>query len=375
MLAAGDYDILAPWLDMYVRAIPLARDRTRQYFHHEGAAFIETMYFWGLPNVNDFGWNNPGPELESEWMRYHIQGGLEVLAQMLDRYDYTEEADFARRSVLPMAEAVVTYYDQHWPRGPGGKIVMSPSQSIETYQRDAVNPTPDVAGLRSVLPRLLALPLDLATQPQRDLWSKVLRDLPPIPLGTTSHGKLPSLVRGDPDGKPTILPAEKYGPTRNSENPELYSVFPYRLYGVGKPDLELARNTYAARLFPFKKCWGQDGEEAALLGLTDEAQKAVETAFNSYGNQRFKWFWSKNSDWIPDMDNGGAGMETLQLMVMQCDGRRIQLIPAWPAAWTADFKLRAPYQTTVAGHIESGKVTRLQVTPESRRNDVVVTGP
>jgi len=374
MLAAGDDDLLAPWLEMYVRDIPLAKDRTRQYFHHDGGAFIETMYFWGLPNVNDFGWNNPGPELESEWMRYHIQGGLEVLAQMLDRYDYTEDVDFARHSVLPMAEAVVTYYDQHWPRGPGGKIVMSPSQSIETYQRDAVNPTPDIAGLRCVLPRLLALPPALAAQPQRDLWSKVLRDLPPIPLGTTSKGKLPREIHGDPDGKPTILPAEKYGPTRNFENPELYSIFPYRLYGVGKPDLDLARNAYAARLFPFKKCWGQDGMEAALLGLTDEAQKAVETAFNSYGNQRFKWFWSKNSDWIPDMDNGGGGMESLQLMVLQCDGRRIQLIPAWPGAWTADFKLHAPYQTTVQGHIENGKITHLQVTPESRTKDVVVMG-
>ena len=74
----------APWFNMYVQALPLAKDRTQTYFHHDGGAFIETIYFWGLPNVNDFGWNNPGPELQSEWMRYHIQGGLEVLAQMLD---------------------------------------------------------------------------------------------------------------------------------------------------------------------------------------------------------------------------------------------------------------------------------------------------
>jgi len=37
--------------------------------------------------------------------------------------------------------------------------------------------------------------------------------------------------------------------TCNTENPELYAAFPYHLYGVGKPDLELARHTYAARLF------------------------------------------------------------------------------------------------------------------------------
>ena len=374
LIAAGDDDLLAPWFDMYVRALPLAKDRTQAYFHHEGGAFIETIYFWGLPNVNDFGWKNAGPELQSEWMRYHIQGGLEVLAQMLDRYEDTQDAHFARDTVLPMADAVITYYDQHWQRGADGKIHLEPAQSIETYQRDACNPTPDLAGLMCVLPRLLALPPALASAAQKSLWTKVLKDLPPLPLGTTAKGRLPPKGQGDPDGKRVILPAQKYGSPNNEENPELYTVFPYRLYGVGKPDLGLARDTYAARLFPYAKCWGQDGMEAALLGLTDEARTAVAGEFSSYGNQRFPWFWSKNRDWIPDMDNGGAGMMTLQLMLMQCDGKRIQLLPAWPDDWTADFKLHAPGQTTVAGHVEHGKVTRLKVVPASRAKDVAIAG-
>jgi hypothetical protein len=372
LIASGDYDLLAPWFNMYVSALPLAKDRTQEYFHHDGGIFIETIYFWGLPNVNDFGWNNPGPELQSEWMRYHVQGTLEVLAQMLDRYDYTQDTDFARTNILPLADAAITYYDQHWKRGDDGKIRMSPSQSIETYQVDAVNPTPDVAALMSTLPRLLALPSDLSSDSQRNLWTKVLKDLPPLPMGTTAKGKLPPKGQGDTDGKRVILPAEQYGGTHNSENPELYTVFPYQLYGVGKPDLQMARDTYAARLFPFNYCWGQDGEEAALLGLTGEAQKAVLREFTSYGHQQFPWFWSKNSDWIPDMDNGGAGMETLQFMLMQCDGKRIQLAPAWPGNWTADFKLNAPYRTTVSGHVENGKITNLIVVPSSRAKDVVI---
>jgi len=375
LIATGDDDLLAPWFNMYVEALPLVKDRTQSYYHHDGGEFSETMYFWGLPNVNDYGWNNKGPELQSEWMRYHVQGGLEVLAQMLDRYDYTQDGGFARNSLLPMADAVMTYYDQHWPRGPDGKILLSPAQSIETYQKTAVNPTPDIAGLMSVLPRLLSLPRALISDGRQSLWTKVLRDLPPLPMGTTAKGKLPPKGQGDPDGRPTILPAQKYEGSKNSENPELYTVFPYRLYGVGKPNLGLARDTYAARLFPFAKCWGQDGMEAAILGLTCEAKRVVLQEFTSYGNQQFPWFWSKNSDWIPDMDNGGAGMMTLQLMLMQCDGRRIQLLPAWPGDWTADFKLRAPYQTTVEGHVEHGKVTRLKVVPAQRAKDVVVVDP
>jgi len=40
---------------MYLNALPLAKDRTQLYYHHEGASIPETMYFWGVPNMNDFG--------------------------------------------------------------------------------------------------------------------------------------------------------------------------------------------------------------------------------------------------------------------------------------------------------------------------------
>ncbi len=375
LLATGDFDLLQPWFALYLNALPLAKERTQIYFHHAGASYPETMLFWGLPNLNDFGWNNPTTELKSDWQRYHIQGTLEIIAQMLDQYEVTQDADFAREKIVPFADAIVTYFGQHWPRDAAGKIRMSPSQSLETYQRDAVNPTPDIAGLKSVLPRLLALPEDLTSPAQRDTWNKILAALPPLPTGKTVHGKLADFGSGDADGKTIILPAEAYGKTKNGENPELYVAFPYRLFGVGKPDLMLAQNTFAARRFPQDTCWGQDGPQAAVLGLIELAKKAAVAEFSDYGDQRFPWFWNGGHDWIPDFDNGGTGMITLQLMLLQCDGKRIQLLPAWPKDWTADFKLHAPYQTTVEGHVENGKVTNLKVTPEARAQDVVIVSP
>jgi alpha-L-fucosidase 2 len=373
LTATGDFDLLQPWFDMYVKALPLAEDRTRLYYHHSGAALPETMTFWGLPNLNDFGWDNPTNELQSNWQRYHIQGTLEVIAEMLDEYDVTQDPAFARKDIVPFATAILTYYDQHWQRGPDGKIRFSPTQSLETYQLDAVNPTPDIAGMKDVLPRLLALPATVTSAQQRQAWTKLLADLPPIPTGKTHNGKLPRvLATQDPDGNTIILPAEKYGPTRNSENPQLYVAFPYRLYGVGKPDLKLARDTFASRLFPQDTCWGQDGPQAAVLGLTSSAQKTAIAEFTDYGNQRFHWFWKAGHDWIPDLDNGGTGMITVELMLMQTDGKRIQLLPAWPADWTADFKLHAPYKTIVEGHVENGKITGLKVTPQQRAKDVVI---
>lgn len=87
-----------------------------------------------------------------------------------------------------------------------------------------------------------------------------------------------------------------------------------------------------------------------MLGLTERAKKAAIDEFTDYGDERFLWFWKARNDWIPDLDNGGTGMMTLQLMLMQTDGKRIQLLPAWPVDWTAaDFKLHVPYRTTVEG--------------------------
>ena len=64
-------------------------------------------------------------------------------------------------------------------------------------------------------------------------------------------------------------------------------------------------------------------------------------------------------------------MITVELMLMQCDGKRIQLLPAWPKDWTADFKLHAPDHTTVEGHVEYGKITKLKTLPEARAKDVI----
>ena len=162
------------------------------------------------------------------------------------------------------------------------------SAIVGTYQVNAVNATPYIAGLMNALPRLLTLPAELTNEAQKRLWKKVLNDLPPIPMGMTAKGKLPPQGQGDPDGKRVILPARQYGRSKNSENPELYAVFPYRLYGACKPDFDLARNTYKARLFHFAKCWGQDETQSATLGLTDEAKKAAIQEFTSYGNQQFR---------------------------------------------------------------------------------------
>jgi alpha-L-fucosidase 2 len=361
---SGDWDLLAPWHKMYLDALPLVSDKTRLYYHHAGANFQETLFFWGLANNPDFGWNNPGTEAANGYVRWNWAGGLELTAMMLDQYDIIEDRRFARETLLPLAAAITTFYDQHWPRDTKGKIRMQPAQSMETWQQ-AVNPLPEIAGLWSVLPRLIALPEELTTSEQRAGWQHTLADLPPIPVGRAADLKTTKRV---------FLPADEYARRSNGENTEEYAIFPFPLYGVGRPGLDLAIDTFAARRFRGSTCWAWDPIVAACLGLKDEARALVVANFTHYGDQRFKWFWDKSHDWIPDMDNGGAGSTALQRMLMQCDGRRILLLPAWPAAWDADFKLHAPYRTTVEAKVRSGRIVDLIVTPPERKADVAIAG-
>ena len=58
-------------------------------------------------------------------------------------------------------------------------------------------------------------------------------------------------------------------------------------------------------------------------------------------------------------------------MLLQPDGDKILLLPAWPKGWDVDFKLHAPRNTVVECVYRGGKIQRLVVTPESRRADIV----
>jgi hypothetical protein len=65
-------------------------------------------------------------------------------------------------------------------------------------------------------------------------------------------------------------------------------------------------------------------------------------------------------------------MKALQSMLLQSDGKRVFLFPAWPREWDVDFKLHAPYRTVIQGVLRDGRLESLTVIPSSRRADVEV---
>jgi hypothetical protein len=279
---------------------------------------------------------------------------------MLDYYEYTGDTEFAKKTLVPVATDGLTFFDKHFKRDEDGKLLLDPDNSIEMFWK-VHNPAPDIAGLRAVLTRMIALPDDLVNNQMRTTWTNLLKQVPPLPVG-------------EKDGKKVLLPytGAQTARGRNSENPELYAVYPFRLYGLGKPDLEMAVNTFNARKFTFKGCWTQDPVQSAMLGLSDVAKSYVHFHFtNKDPRLKFPVFWIQKNDYSPDEDNGGNGEMGLQQMIMQTDGKKILLLPAWPKEWEGDFKLNAPYMTTVQGTISHGKIINLIVTPKERAADII----
>jgi len=368
MIMSGDFDLMEPWFEMYIDALPLAVARAEACFGIGNAAvFPETMTFWGTFLNSNYGYErgNLQPGLcESTSIRRYWQGMLELIAVLLDVYAVSADESVLRDKLLVLAPPFLRFYrDAFTQRDDNGKILFKPAQSLETWQ-DAVNPCPDIAGLQWVLDGLLALPDAALPHELRDEWRELQDLVPPLPMCTDTSGN-----------RSKLLPAMEYDQYKNSENPELYAVFPYRLFGVGKPDLAIGRATWRVRRTKATGGWRQDAIQAALLGLTEEAKAAVMENFStSHKGSRFPAFSGPNFDWIPDQDHGSVACIALQRMLMQWDDGNILLLPAWPAEWDVDFKLHAPGQTVVEGRYRKQKIVSLKVSPKSQRQKVEIIG-
>jgi len=352
-LEAGDFDMMLPLFNMYAKMLPNNAAQIKQYYKHDGAYFAETAPFWG-------GLKYWGPEVQENWTGHYFTPILELSMMMLDYYEYTGDRNFAETTLLPVATAGLQFFDQHFERGKDGKILLDPDNAIEMYWK-VHNPAPDIAGLQAILTRMIVLPDDLVSNSLRKSWERMLKELPELPSGLRS-------------GKKSLLPytGEQTVKSRNGENPELYAVYPFRIFGLGKPDLQLALDTFSSRKCTQKGCWVQDPIQAAMLGLPDVAKDYVLYNFTRTDPRlKFPAFWAKSNDYAPDEDNGGNGENGLQKMIMQTDGKKILLLPAWPKEWDVSFKLNAPLQTTVQGTVCNGKLIDLVVSPPERKSDVI----
>ena len=330
MLKSGDYDLLRPQLDTYLRMLPNAVAWSWQHWNHGGACFSEQIENFGLPNPAEYGKHKDGDDWgveNNKWLEYEWDTALEFCQMALLMRPL--QPDSTLDKYQPLIDETLRFFACHYP-----SLVIYPGSGCETYKM-ARNPASTVAALYAMKNSLDAIGADTGM-------------LPDIPL---------CVVAGDT----CIAPAESWERIQNTETPQLYPVFPWRLYGMGRPHIDIARNTYLkdphALQMRSTKGWKQDNIWAACLGLTDEARR-LNTAKLASGPYRFPAFWDPGFDWAPDHNRGGAGMIGLQEMLLQEDlDHNPILFPAWPREWNCRFRLYISGRRCVEGAIRDGKTT------------------
>ena len=348
MLKSGDYDMMKAQFDTYLRMLPNATLRTKYYWNHDGASFTEQIENFGLPNPAEYGKHKPGDDMGTErnaWLEYLWDTSLEFCSMILQSHKYNGSDITAYE---PLIKQCLVFFDEHYqwlakkqgvkPLNADGKLVLYPASGCETYKM-AYNPANVIAALRAVSNLWLEYKGDSMT---------IQKHIPEIPLTT---------INGDT----CIAPAVVWARIQNVETPQLYPVFPWRIYGMGRDGLQTARNTYQKDPHALKMRsttgWKQDNIWAACLGLSDEAWQLNKEKLKD-GPYRFPAFWSPGYDWAPDCNKGGASMIGLQEMLLQekPDGELL-LFPAWPKKVNAKFRLKATGNRTVDAEIKDGKIT------------------
>ncbi|SHJ87431.1 DUF5703 domain-containing protein [Pseudozobellia thermophila] len=371
MLKSGDVDMMAPQFDFYADALKNAEIRTRHYWGHGGASFTEQMERFGLPVGFEYGWKrpeyfDPGVQYNS-WIEYQWDTSFEFCKMILDAYLYK---GVAIKKYIPLIESCLRFYDEHYQYlsrlrttqslDQQGHLVFYPSTAGETYKM-ATNPITVITAMKSVIGSMSSLPREILDDSTRTYIESLFQRLP-----EGIHYRMQN-------GKKTLAPAQSWERINNVELPQLYSVYPWGVHGVGREGLEVARNTwfYGADV-PGQKnhvSWHQDPIFCARLGLTDEAAREIVKKMQD-ADRRFPTFWGPGHDWVPDHNWGGSGMIALQEMLMQNVGDKIYLFPAWPKEWDVDFKLHAPKNTIVEVRYRKGKVEKVSVSPVERAKDI-----
>ena len=371
MTKSGDFDMMKSQLDYYVSLQKNAELRSKVYWKHGGAAFTEQLENFGLPNPAEYEWKRPtdyDPGMEyNAWLEYEWDTVFEFCKMMLEQKEYANE-DIQKYN--PFIVSCLRFFDEHYQylakqRGRkaldgDGHLILFPGSGAETYKM-ANNANSTISALTVITEKILTLSDKELSKEDVDYLKGFQTRIPPLNFREF-------------DGNKTLAPAKSWERINNSEVPQLYSVFPWGIYGIGKPDLETALNTwkYDTDAIKFRSHigWKQDNIFAARLGLTKEAAK-YNLLKMANSERRFPAFWGPGYDWVPDHNWGGSGMIGMQEMLLQEANGKIYLFPAWPKDWNVHFKLHATQNTTIEAELINGELKILKVIPEERKKDVI----
>jgi hypothetical protein len=264
-----------------------------------------------------------------------------------------------------MKEAV-EFFRLHMKKEADGLYHVYPANAHETWWR-VKDDLPDLAGLRAVLPRLIALSEAWQVDAdERAAWREFLDRLAPMPKGKM-------ILEGDPRWEDRgngifglncravrVDPAaDLYAPCVFAEDNEMhnchpvavYGVYPFRVTHVGSADRETGVRTFRENVHPWmRNQWAADVAVPAMLGLAQEAKDLLTHFADTQ--------WETALDYT---ERYGKVATTLAAMLLQSHDGVLYLFPALPEGWDARFRLWAPGPLEVEAERRAGAVSGVRI--------------
>ena len=388
MLALGDVEEMRVVLDYAADMLPLNRARSQLLLGFDSASWTEISDVFGLYQGAEYGCSAsdhpPGfPAFfengDAGWTRYDFGGnglGLEA-GLMAVTFCWHSALDAAAcGAYLPIATLALDFFDRFYNTSADGRLLLFPTQVLETYwcgpwpdySQCPRNDLPQLAGLAALTRAVLQLPAPLLPDAQRARYAAL-------------RARLPALPR-TPDGL-RYAPAESFswGPA-NSEMPELFGTWPFRLETAGRAavdasvGLDVAAATwFAVPLNQANSGWAYGSIAAASLGLAEQALDMAAGRVDAVGaGYRWPAFAFGGNDWAPQADHFAVLETTLVAMLVQGgeDGPNasVVLLPAWPCGLDVSFKLWGALNTSVEVAFANGTLVALDVQPPARAGAV-----
>lgn len=354
LFKCGDLDYIMPFFYMYINALEYAKERTLSLYGHKGAIYLETMHSWGGSRIGD---SRNGEGVVNNYIKNYFTGSLELLMMMLEYYRYTQDSSFVTNKMLPVADEIILFFFTHFPIR-DGKLFLEKSAALETWW-EADNPSDQIAGLRAVIPKLINTAIKHGYDNSAiNRWKNYLELLPELPRGANWFNKNVKKYNYQgyegtwrkPETGNALMPAENvhHLDKRNYEDPELYAVWPFGLFGKSLPDYSSALLTFNNRIHEEpSNGWSQTAVWAARLGLADETAKLLLKQYRYSSVFPGGMMFSPgnivpNRPDIPEcgyFDTIGVMTTAVNEMLLQDYTDQSEILPAWPKDEFVHFKL------------------------------------
>ncbi|HEY9351664.1 MAG TPA: hypothetical protein VIP28_00375, partial [Nocardioides sp.] len=337
-LGADTADQNAPYFDLYLDRIEEMKAWTKANWPEaDGICVPEFLVYDGTAEACV-------SAMEPSWLNRILSTGAELVENVRLQSDYTGDRELLDRA-YPLLEGVAEFYLSVLEEGDDGRLHLHHVNALET-QWDTTDPTPDVAGMRTIFPFLAEVTKEHGNL---RLAEQIEAAIPRLP-------ELPTTVR---DGKEAIAWSATDEEDHNTQNPDLEAIWPWRV--VGAED-QIAHDTFTTRVFDQTREWASDAQQAAWLHRSDDMVDLLEQGTSDF--QVFDNGFAAHSKNHDPLRGGGfydtwnaVVASTVQDALVQDDHGTVRIAPAIPDDWSVTGAVQIPGGHRVDVEIRNGEPT------------------